>query len=67
LVKAIRPAFAAELRVQLLDCPGEVSEAIIGTVVTINLTIHNKGSADSRLVNVTILYDQSNIFINSST
>jgi len=40
-----------------------VSEAIVGDVVTINLTIHNDGDMDSNKVNVTILYDESNTYI----
>jgi hypothetical protein len=44
----------------------EVSEAIIGDMVAINLTIHNDGDTDTGIVNVTILYDASNTFINSA-
>lgn len=42
-----------------------VSEAIVGSVVTINLTISNIGDSNSNKVNVTILYD-SNIYIISA-
>jgi hypothetical protein len=43
----------------------EVSEAIIGSIVAINLTIRNEGDMNSPKVNVTILYDASNTFIHS--
>ena len=42
------------------------TEAIIGETVTINLTIHNTGNSPSTKVNVTILYDLSNKFINTA-
>ncbi len=44
----------------------EVTEAIVGDQVAINLTIKNLGTAASAKVNVLILYDASNTFINSS-
>ena len=44
----------------------EVSEAIVGDTVKINLTIRNDGDKDSMQVNVTILYDESNTFINTA-
>jgi len=42
------------------------TEAIIGQIVTINLTIRNSGTLPSAKVNVTILYDLSNKFINTA-